>query len=40
MDPAAVISAAGLMLVATAIAIWVPSRRALRVNPMIALREE
>jgi ABC-type antimicrobial peptide transport system permease subunit len=39
-DPTAVLSAAGMLFVAAAIAVWVPSRRALRVNPMTALRDE
>jgi predicted permease len=39
-DPASVGSAAAVLLFAAAIAVWVPSRRALRVSPMTALRDE
>jgi ABC-type antimicrobial peptide transport system permease subunit len=39
-DPASIAGAAALLLVAAAVAVFVPSRRALRVNPMTALREE
>jgi predicted permease len=39
-DPTSIASAAGLLLIAAAVAVFVPSRRALRVNPMSALREE
>lgn len=39
-DPTAVATAAGMLLLAGAVAVWVPSRRALRVNPMAALRDE
>ena len=39
-DPASIAGAAGLLLAAAAVAVFVPSRRALRVNPMTALREE
>jgi predicted permease len=39
-DPASVASAGAVLLVAAAMAVWVPSRRALRVSPMTALREE
>jgi predicted permease len=40
MDPASFATAAGLLLFAAIVAVWVPSRRALRVNPMTALRDE
>jgi ABC-type antimicrobial peptide transport system permease subunit len=36
----AILPAAGLLLLAAAVAIWVPSRRALRLNPMTVLRDE
>ena len=39
-DPASVGSAAAVLLFAAAVAVWVPSRRALRISPMTALREE
>jgi putative ABC transport system permease protein len=39
-DPSAVGSAAAVLLAAAAVAVWMPSRRALRVSPMTALREE
>jgi predicted permease len=39
-DPTSVLSAAGVLLFAALVAVFVPSRRALRVNPMTALREE
>ena len=39
-DPTAILPAAGLLLLAAAVAIWVPSRRALRLNPMTVLRDE
>ena len=39
-DPASIAGAAGLLFAAAAVAVFVPSRRALRVNPMTALREE
>jgi predicted permease len=40
MDPATIATAIGILLCAAGVAVWVPSRRALRVSPMIALREE
>jgi ABC-type antimicrobial peptide transport system permease subunit len=39
-DPGSVIWAAATLLAAAAVAVWVPCRRALRIAPMIALREE
>jgi predicted permease len=39
-DPTALASAGLLLLAATLVAVWVPSRRALRISPIIALREE
>jgi ABC-type antimicrobial peptide transport system permease subunit len=39
-DPTTLVSAVGVLLVAASVAVWVPSRRALRVNPTAALREE
>jgi ABC-type antimicrobial peptide transport system permease subunit len=39
-DPATVLTAIAVLLGAAALAVWVPSKRALRVSPMVALREE
>jgi ABC-type antimicrobial peptide transport system permease subunit len=39
-DPAAVLAAAGTLLLAALVAVWIPCRRALRIEPMMALREE
>jgi predicted permease len=39
-DPAALAAAIGLLVVAAALAMWLPLRRALRVDPMVALRDE
>ena len=39
-DPASVAAATAVLLTAAAAAVWVPSRRALGVSPMAALREE
>jgi len=39
-DPATIVSAIAILLCAAAVAVWIPSRRALRVSPMVALREE
>jgi predicted permease len=39
-DPTSFASAAALLLLAALVAVWFPSRRALRVNPMTALRDE
>jgi len=40
LDPAAYLSALGVFAVAVALAAWLPARRALRVDPMRALRCE
>jgi ABC-type antimicrobial peptide transport system permease subunit len=40
VDPTALIAAVGIILIAATLAVWVPSRRALRVDPMTALRDE
>jgi ABC-type antimicrobial peptide transport system permease subunit len=39
-DPATVLTAIAVLLGAAALAVWVPSKRALRVSPMVALRGE
>ena len=39
-DPASILAAAGALLLAALLAVWVPCRRALRIDPMIALRED
>jgi predicted permease len=39
-DPSAVAAAAGTLVAAAALAVWVPCRRALRIDPMVALRQE
>jgi predicted permease len=39
-DPAAVLWASGALLAAAVAAVWVPCRRAFRIAPMMALREE
>ncbi len=39
-DPLALLAAIALLAVASAIAVWLPARRALRVDPMVALRDE
>jgi len=39
-DPAAIGSAAAVLLASAAAAVWMPSRRAWRVSPMTALRED
>ena len=39
-DPATILGAIGVLLLSAGLAVWVPSRRALRVSPMTALREE
>jgi predicted permease len=39
-DPATIVASIAVLLCASALAVWVPSRRALRVSPMVALREE
>jgi ABC-type antimicrobial peptide transport system permease subunit len=40
LDAGAIVGAAGLLLVCSAIAGWVPARRAASVDPMQALRSE
>jgi putative ABC transport system permease protein len=39
-DPLALIAAIVLLGIAAAVAVWIPARRALRVDPMVALRDE
>jgi macrolide transport system ATP-binding/permease protein len=39
-DPAAVALAVGILVSATLLAGYVPARRASRINPMIALRQD
>jgi predicted permease len=39
-DPATVLTAIAVLLGSAALAVWVPSKRALRVSPMVALRGE
>jgi putative ABC transport system permease protein len=39
-DPVTYAAMAGLLLVVTALATWIPARRAARVDPMIALRSD
>ena len=40
IDPAAHVAVAGLLVVVALLSAWVPARRALRVEPMTALRDE
>lgn len=39
-DPSSLTSAAGVLAILAALAAWVPARRAARVDPVVALREE
>jgi len=39
-DPATYVAVAGVMFLVTLVACWVPTRRALRVDPLIAMRSE
>jgi putative ABC transport system permease protein len=39
-DPGTMAAACGLLIVVTGAAIWIPARRAARVDPMVALRYE
>jgi ABC-type lipoprotein release transport system permease subunit len=39
-DPASYLVVASLMLVAGAVATWIPMRRAMRVDPAVTLRAE
>jgi predicted permease len=39
-DPSAILFAVGTLLAAAVASVWVPCRRAMRIDPMIALREE
>jgi predicted permease len=39
-DPLSLLAAVGLLLVASALALWLPARKALRVQPTEALRDE
>ena len=40
VDPSSLTSAAGVLAILAALAAWVPARRAARVDPVVALREE
>jgi ABC-type antimicrobial peptide transport system permease subunit len=39
-DPLTYAAMAGILLAVTALATWIPARRAARVDPMIALRSD
>ncbi len=39
-DPVTVLSATGILLTVSALAAWIPARRASRVDPVRALRAE
>src|SRR5262249_7767171 len=39
-DPLSFLAAPALLMLVAALAIWIPSRRAMRVDPILALREE
>jgi putative ABC transport system permease protein len=39
-DPVTLASAIGLLLIVATTACWVPARRAMRLDPMVALRHE
>jgi putative ABC transport system permease protein len=40
VDPLTYMAAAGLMAVVTLLSCYIPTRRAMQVDPLIALREE
>jgi ABC-type antimicrobial peptide transport system permease subunit len=39
-DPASLLASAALLLVTAALAAWIPSSRAARIDPVVALRSE
>jgi putative ABC transport system permease protein len=39
-DPTSLISAAGILILSAALGCWIPARRAVRVNPVVALRHQ